>query len=54
MFELGQLLCLSRHRTGASFQVKNVKIIFNWMHFRFQEAVAYLTVSFSLMPSLGE
>lgn len=30
MFELGQLLPLSHHRTGASFQVKNVKIVFNF------------------------
>lgn len=54
VFEFGQLLCFSCHRTGASFQVKDVKIIFDWVHFPSQEVVAYLAVSFSLMTSLGE
>lgn len=35
LFELGQLLCLVQHRTGASFQVKNAKVMFNGMHFPF-------------------
>lgn len=52
VFEFGQLLCFPCHGTGASFQVKN--IMFDWMYLPSWEAVAYLTVSFSLMTSLGE